>query len=45
MDGDAREFVGGLRHQFAELEAPRIAASCDHLLAIPGTRTNIASLG
>jgi predicted transposase YbfD/YdcC len=32
MDGAAREFVEGLKHHFAELKDPRIAASCDHQL-------------
>ena len=32
MDGEAREFVEGLRHHFAELKEPRITASCDHQL-------------
>ena len=32
MDGAACEFVEGLKHHFAELKDPRIAASCDHLL-------------
>jgi len=32
MDGAASDFVEGLKHHFAGLEDPRIAASCDHLL-------------
>jgi predicted transposase YbfD/YdcC len=32
MDGEAREFVEGLQHHFADLKDPRIEASCDHLL-------------
>ncbi len=32
MEGEAHEFVEGLRHHFAELKDPRIAASCHHLL-------------
>ena len=32
MDGESREFVAGLKHHFADLEDPRIAASCDHVL-------------
>lgn len=32
MDGEAREFVEGLKHHFADLNDPRISASCDHLL-------------
>jgi predicted transposase YbfD/YdcC len=32
MDGAAQEFVEGLKRHFAELEEPRIAASCHHLL-------------
>ena len=32
MDGEAREFVAGLKEHFADLEDPRIAASCEHLL-------------
>jgi predicted transposase YbfD/YdcC len=32
MDGDARAFVEGLKHHFAEVKDPRSAASCDHLL-------------
>ena len=32
MDGAAQEFVEGLKHYFAALKEPRIAASCDHQL-------------
>ena len=32
MDGEARDFVEGLKHHFRDLKDPRIAASCDHLL-------------
>lgn len=32
MDGVAQEFMEGLRDRFAELEDPRVAASCAHLL-------------
>jgi hypothetical protein len=31
MDGDARAFVEGLKHHFAEVKDPRIAASCQGL--------------
>lgn len=32
MDGVEREFMEGLRSRFANLEDPRVLASCDHLL-------------
>ena len=32
MEGVASGFVEGLRRRFAELQDPRVAASCDHLL-------------
>jgi predicted transposase YbfD/YdcC len=32
MDDAACEFVEGLKHHFADLKDPRIAASCDHLM-------------
>jgi|WetSurMetagenome_2_1015567.scaffolds.fasta_scaffold210613_1 predicted transposase YbfD/YdcC len=32
MDGEACEFLEGLKHHFADLKDPRIAGACDHLL-------------
>ena len=32
LEGQAREFVEGLESCFADLDDPRVAASCKHLL-------------
>ena len=32
MDGDTHDFLEGVQHCSSDLEDPRIAASCKHLL-------------